>query len=135
MRGAIFHPSITPAQWADVLVIAPLSANTLAKLAIGLCDTLLTCVFRAWDKGRRDKPIVVAPAMNTKMWEDPVTALHLGALRERYAIRTVGPVVKQLACKDVGMGAMAEPRDIAATVMRAWDEACDLRCWNRSLGK
>lgn len=58
-------------KWADVLLVAPLSANTLAKLANGLCDNLLTCVARAWDFSR---PLLVAPAMNTLMWESPFTA-------------------------------------------------------------
>jgi hypothetical protein len=57
-------------RWADVLLIAPLSANTMAKLCAGLCDNLLTCVARAWEVGR--KPVVVAPAMNTAMWEHPL---------------------------------------------------------------
>src|SRR5262249_10521669 len=58
-------------KWADVLVVAPLDANTLAKLAGGLCDNFLTCVFRAWDFAA--KPVVLAPAMNTLMWQSPVT--------------------------------------------------------------
>ena len=64
-------------QWADVAVVAPLSANTLAKAALGLCDNLATCVLRAWDWR---KPLVVAPAMNTMMYEHPVTHEHLGRL-------------------------------------------------------
>ncbi len=55
-------------KWADVFVIAPLDANTLAKLAVGLCDNCLTCVWRAWDTA---KPVVLAPAMNTLMWQNP----------------------------------------------------------------
>src|SRR5262245_2079996 len=51
-------------RWADVLIIAPLDANTLAKLANGLADNCLTCVYRAWDRAR---PVVLAPAMNTLM--------------------------------------------------------------------
>jgi phosphopantothenoylcysteine decarboxylase len=58
-------------RWADVLLVAPLSANSLAKLANGLCDNLLTCVARAWDFR---KPLAVAPAMNTAMWDSPFTA-------------------------------------------------------------
>jgi len=64
----VLHVSLR--RWADVLVIAPLSANTLAKLAGGLCDNLLTCIARAWDVSR---PLLVAPAMNTAMWEHPLT--------------------------------------------------------------
>jgi len=70
--------------WADVLVIAPLTANTLAKMVHGLCDNLLTCIYRAWP---RDKNIIVAPAMNTDMWENYLTYDHLKALQERHTIR------------------------------------------------
>src|SRR6266571_8824584 len=64
-------------RWADILVIAPLDANTLAKLALGLCDNCLTCVWRAWD---RTRPVVLAPAMNTLMWEHSATARHLAQI-------------------------------------------------------
>ncbi|EDQ84779.1 uncharacterized protein MONBRDRAFT_29896 [Monosiga brevicollis MX1] len=69
-RGdAVMHIELR--KWADVLVIAPLSANTMAKLVHGLCDNLVTCIYRAWDLKR---PVLVAPAMNTLMWEHPITA-------------------------------------------------------------
>ncbi|KAL4428241.1 hypothetical protein ABPG75_002330 [Micractinium tetrahymenae] len=97
-------------RWADALVIAPLSANTLAKIASGLCDNLLTCVVRAWDSG---KPLLLAPAMNTFMWESPFTEQHLEVCRQLGAT-VVAPVSKRLACGDVGAGAMAAPADIAA---------------------
>jgi len=77
-RGAdILHIELR--RWADVLVVAPLSANMLAKLAQGLCDDLLSCVVRAWDTrgeidGRR-KRIVVAPAMNSAMWNRELSPL------------------------------------------------------------
>jgi phosphopantothenoylcysteine decarboxylase len=61
-------------RWAELLVIAPLDANTLAKLAAGLADNCLTCVWRAWDPNR---PVILAPAMNTLMWEHPLTFQHL----------------------------------------------------------
>src|SRR5262249_57678031 len=60
-------------RWADLLLIAPLDANTLAKLANGLADNCLTCVWRAWEPSR---PAVLAPAMNTLMWEHPLTGRH-----------------------------------------------------------
>mmetsp|Transcript_18570 Transcript_18570/g.35388 ORF Transcript_18570/g.35388 Transcript_18570/m.35388 type:complete len:188 (-) Transcript_18570:542-1105(-) len=65
-------------RWADILVIAPLSANTLAKMANGICDNLLTCVVRAWDFR---KSMLIAPAMNTFMWESSFTEQHLSVLR------------------------------------------------------
>lgn len=63
--------------WADVLVIAPLTANTLTKMAVGIVDNLLTSLYYAWPK---DKNIVVAPAMNTDMWNNPLTQEHLRIL-------------------------------------------------------
>src|SRR5438552_3021572 len=72
-RGdAVLHIELR--KWADVLCIAPLDANTLAKIANGLADNCLTCVCRAWDLTKR---IVLAPAMNTLMWEHPATRRHL----------------------------------------------------------
>ncbi|BDA50101.1 Phosphopantothenoylcysteine decarboxylase [Coccomyxa sp. Obi] len=102
-------------RWADCLLIAPLSANTLAKVAQGFCDNLLTCVVRAWDFG---KPLLVAPAMNTFMWDSPFTSRHLGTLNELGAT-VIPPVSKKLACGDVGNGAMASPDVIAEAAILA----------------
>jgi phosphopantothenoylcysteine decarboxylase len=101
-------------RWADVLVIAPLDANTLAKLALGLCDNCLTCVWRAWDMTR---PLVLAPAMNTLMWEHPATGRHLAQLAADCPhLHVLPPVSKRLACDDVGVGAMASVAEVAAAV-------------------
>ncbi|KAK9805539.1 hypothetical protein WJX72_003945 [[Myrmecia] bisecta] len=102
-------------RWADVMVIAPLSANTMAKLAHGLSDNLLTCVVRAWDF---NKPLLVAPAMNTYMWESPFTTQHINVLTT-LGVKVIPPVSKKLACGDVGGGAMASPEDIAAHIRAA----------------
>ncbi|XP_076927651.1 phosphopantothenoylcysteine decarboxylase HAL3a-like [Bidens hawaiensis] len=99
-------------QWADIMVIAPLSANTLAKIAGGLCDNLLMSIIRAWDY---EKPIFVAPAMNTYMWTNPFTEKHLMTVDE-LGINLIPPVSKWLACGDYGTGAMAEPSIIFGTV-------------------
>jgi len=85
-------------KWADLTLIAPLSANTLAKLANGICDNLLTSFARAWDIR---KPFVVAPAMNTFMWEHPFTGNQLKVL-ETLNIKIISPVSKVLACGDTG---------------------------------
>ncbi|XP_072291930.1 phosphopantothenoylcysteine decarboxylase isoform X2 [Eucyclogobius newberryi] len=61
-------------RWAHLFIIAPLDANTLAKIANGICDNLLTCVVRAWDMSR---PLLFCPAMNTAMWNHPITAEHV----------------------------------------------------------
>jgi phosphopantothenoylcysteine decarboxylase len=99
-------------KWADIMVIAPLSANTLAKIAGGLCDNLLTCIVRAWDYS---KPLFVAPAMNTFMWNNPFTERHLQTISQ-LGIRSIPPVTKKLACGDYGNGAMAETSQIYAFV-------------------
>ena len=81
-----------------------MDANTLAKAANGLCDNLLTCVLRAWDLGR--KPVIVCPAMNTAMWEHPLSHRQLRDLKS-LGYHVVPPIEKELVCGDVGMGAMA----------------------------
>jgi len=96
--------------WADIAVIAPLSANTLAKLANGLADNLLTSVMRAWDF-KKMKPILIAPAMNTMMWEHPVTNQHLETL-SNWGYTIVPPISKTLVCGETGMGAMASVESI-----------------------
>ncbi|ETV96286.1 hypothetical protein, variant [Aphanomyces invadans] len=90
--------------WADVLCIAPLSANTMAKLAHGLCDNLLTCVARAWSP---TKPVIVAPAMNTQMYQHRVTSSQLALLRS-FGYTVVPPVSKTLACGEVGTSLAVE---------------------------
>ena len=102
-------------KWADCMIIAPLSANTLAKLANGICDNLLTCVARAWDL--EEKPMWVAPAMNTAMWKHPVTDEQAKKL-EQWGVKFVDPQTKRLACGDFGMGAMASPEEISSAIVR-----------------
>ncbi|XP_072051035.1 phosphopantothenoylcysteine decarboxylase-like isoform X1 [Amphiura filiformis] len=105
-------------RWADILVIAPLDANTLAKIAGGLCDNLLTCIVRAWDLKR---PLLFCPAMNTHMWEHPITAKHIETLLG-YGYREVKCVEKTLACGDKGYGAMAEVPTIVNAVLEALEQ-------------
>eukprot|EP01108_Squamamoeba_japonica_P000263 TRINITY_DN1043_c0_g1_i1.p1 TRINITY_DN1043_c0_g1~~TRINITY_DN1043_c0_g1_i1.p1 ORF type:complete len:188 (-),score=48.67 TRINITY_DN1043_c0_g1_i1:135-698(-) len=90
-------------KWADAMLIAPLSANTLAKISNGQCDNLLTCVVRAWDY---ERPLLLAPAMNTLMWSHVFTEQQLDRMTSLGAT-VVPPVAKTLACGDVGVGAMA----------------------------
>ncbi|KAJ1725856.1 hypothetical protein LPJ61_005610 [Coemansia biformis] len=109
-------------KWADICVIAPLDANTMAKVANGFCDNLLTCVLRAWDM---TKPRIVCPAMNPMMWEHPITAAQTATL-DSLGFTVVSPISKTLACGDIGMGAMAEPEIIAkAVVMQLVPSAAD----------
>ena len=139
-RGdAVLH--IEFRKWADLLVVAPLDANTLAKFALGISDNFLTCIFRAWDFTR---PVILAPAMNTLMWQNPATLRHLRQLMADFArdppapsftlsdapeafakhapgIVLIPPQAKRLACGDIGIGAMAEVVSIAESV-RQWAE-------------
>ncbi len=95
---------------ADLLVIAPLTANTMAKLAHGLADDVLTEAALA-HRG----PVLVAPAMNTRMWEHPATQANAATLRER-GVELIGPESGELAEGEVGAGRMAEPEAIAARI-------------------
>jgi len=105
--------------WADIMILAPLDANTLAKIANGMCDNLLTCILRAWDPSR---PVVACPAMNTNMWEHSFTAKHLSVLTDTLGFRVVAPISKLLACGDLGVGAMAEPETIVKYTQQVLEE-------------
>ncbi len=101
------------AQWAEVVVIAPATSHTLARLALGLSDDFLTTVCAAWDG-----PLVLAPAMHTTMWRQPVLQGHVATLIERGA-RIVGPVSGPLASGESGAGRLAEAAEIADAVAAA----------------
>jgi phosphopantothenoylcysteine decarboxylase len=101
--------------WADILVLAPLTANTMAKMCSGICDNLITSVTRAWDF---QKPIVFAPAMNTLMWHNWATPIQVAMLQNLGAF-LVPPISKELACGDEGEGAMARIEDIVAKAKEA----------------
>lgn len=79
-------------KWADIAIIAPLSANSLAKLSNGIADNLLTSVMRAWDFS---KPCLIAPAMNTAMWEHPATNQQLNILQS-WGYTIIPPISKTL---------------------------------------
>ncbi|MEA2387001.1 MAG: phosphopantothenoylcysteine decarboxylase / phosphopantothenate---cysteine ligase [Thermoleophilaceae bacterium] len=95
---------------ADLLVIAPLTANTLAKLAHGLADNVLTEAALA-----HQGPVLVAPAMNTRMWEHEATQANAATLRAR-GVELMGPEAGELAEGEVGLGRMSEPEAIAARI-------------------
>lgn len=120
-------------KWAHVLLIAPLSANSMAKMTMGFADNLLLSIIRAWDTTgivdggfKNKKPlIVVAPAMNTAMWNHPITKKQLSILRDEWGytdatdegwVSILNPVEKPLACGDTGNGAMMDWRDIVNAV-------------------
>ena len=93
---------------ADLLIVAPATADLLARMRAGIADDLATTVLLA-----TDKPVLVAPAMNVRMWEHPATVDNLAALRRR-GIHVVGPDSGEMACGEYGPGRMAEPAAIAA---------------------
>ena len=99
------------AKWADVVCLAPLSANTLSKLACGLADDALSTVVMAIPRGI---PVVLGPAMNTEMWAHPVVQRNLGWLADLDRYIVVDPVDKRLACGDHGPGGLATPEDLLA---------------------
>jgi len=142
--GSLIIPHIILKDWAEVFLIAPLTANTLAKISNGIADNLLTCIFRAWNM---NKPIVLAPAMNTNMWKHPITKKNIWDLQNTYSVSfsewyqetggirytddsllidkkmrytsrmyIVLPVEKKLACGAFGKGALAPIHNIVDLV-------------------
>ncbi len=97
---------------ADLVVVAPATADLLAKMAAGLAGDLATTALLA-----TDKPILAAPAMNVRMWEHPATRANLELLRAR-GVHLVGPNEGDMACGEWGMGRMAEPEEIVAAAER-----------------
>ena len=98
-------------QAADLIVIAPATANSIAKLAAGIADDLLGNTVLA-----STAPVVIAPAMHTEMWQNPATVANVALLRSR-GVHVVGPAVGQLTGKDSGAGRMSEPDDIVAAAL------------------
>ncbi len=111
---------IAEAQWADVLVVAPATANILAKFAHGIADDFLSTLYLA-----TTSPVIVAPAMNVNMWNHAATQGNLETLRQR-GVGIVEPGTGDLACGMVGAGRMAEPETIAAAVVSALGRRHDL---------
>ncbi|GBL05716.1 bifunctional phosphopantothenoylcysteine decarboxylase/phosphopantothenate--cysteine ligase CoaBC [Glaciecola sp. KUL10] len=98
------------ARWADVFVVAPATANTIAKLAYGLADDLLTTLALA-----TKAPIAIAPAMNQQMWAAPATLTNIDILKSR-GVFQIGPGAGEQACGDVGYGRMLEPIEIVEAI-------------------
>ena len=99
------------ADWADAVVVAPATANMIGKVANGICDDLLSttlCVF--WDK-----PVLFAPAMNNRMWANPIVQRNINQL-EQMKFAFVGPGTGRLACGVEAVGRMAEPSQIVDAI-------------------
>ena len=101
---------------ADLVVVAPATADLLAKMAHGLADDLATAVLLA-----TDKQVLAAPAMNLRMWEHPATRRNMATLRAD-GIAFVGPEEGEMACGEYGLGRMAEPEAILAAIERFFGE-------------
>ena len=97
---------ISLSRWADMIIVAPATANTISKLSAGSSDDLASTVILA-----SDKDIFLTPAMNVRMWEHPSTKQNLNKLRS-YGYKIIGPEIGDMACGEFGEGKMTEPKDI-----------------------
>ena len=101
---------ISLSRWADLIVIAPATANTISKLAQGTTDDLASTVVLA-----SDKDIILAPAMNVRMWEHPTTKINIKKLKE-FGYKLIGPEVGDMACGEYGEGKMSDPSVITEEI-------------------
>ena len=108
-ENAMGHINLT--RWADVMVIAPATANIVAKCAHGIADDLVSTLFLA-----TQCPVYMAPAMNQAMWANPVTQDNISRL-QRWGVRIIGPSSGEQACGENGLGRMTEPSEICAELM------------------
>ncbi len=109
--GAMDH--LRPSETADLLLVAPATANIIGKLANGIADDLVSTLLLG-----ADCPVMLAPAMNTRMWQHPAVQRNVAFLREQ-GVRLVGPAEGRLACGTSGPGRMSEPDEIYAAVRAA----------------
>ncbi len=102
---------ISLAEQADVVVVAPATANIIAKIAAGMCDDLLsTTLCVCWNK-----PVIIAPAMNSNMWSNPVVQKNVETIKQM-KFTLIGPDSGRLACGSAGPGRMTEPQDIVKAI-------------------
>lgn len=124
VRSELFDPSaeaamghIELARWADLIVIAPASADLMARLAHGMADDLLSTLCLA-----STAPLWLAPAMNQQMWEHAATQANVATLQQRQ-VRMLGPDSGDQACGETGPGRMQQPADIASAILAHFDLA------------
>jgi phosphopantothenoylcysteine decarboxylase/phosphopantothenate--cysteine ligase len=103
------------ADWADLIVVAPATANILGKTANGICDDLLSTILCASWPLVRSEMTLLAPAMNTNMWTNPAVQGNVATMKER-GFQFIGPAEGRLACGAEGPGRMSEPQDILAAI-------------------
>ncbi|MDB9831913.1 bifunctional phosphopantothenoylcysteine decarboxylase/phosphopantothenate--cysteine ligase CoaBC [Candidatus Pelagibacter sp.] len=101
---------ISLSRWADIILVAPATANTISKLSTGSSDDLASTVILA-----SDKDIFLTPSMNVRMWEHPSTKQNLNKLKS-YGYKIIGPEIGDMACGEFGEGKMTEPKDIFQTI-------------------
>ena len=106
---------IALADWADIVVVAPATANIIGKIAHGICDDLLSTMLCTCWPLIESGAVLVAPAMNDKMWSNPAVQNNVETIR-KMGIQMVGPVEGRLACGTEGLGRMAEPQDIIEAI-------------------
>ena len=107
---------ISLSRWADIILVAPATANTISKLSAGSSDDLASTVILA-----SDKDVFLTPAMNVRMWEHPSTKQNLNKLKS-YGYKIIGPEVGDMACGEFGEGKMTDPKDIFQTIKAYFGE-------------
>ena len=119
------HPEsqhVGVARWADIIVIAPATANILAKLAAGLTDDVVSLALSAVPRkqdGAPVPPVLLAPAMNAQMWENPANLRNVETVTKLLGYRLIGPEEGWQACRTRGVGRMSEPEAIVAAGVAA----------------
>lgn len=106
---------ISLAEWADLLILAPASANTISKLSKGICDNLLTTVVFALFQ---DRMVLVAPAMNSNMWNNPIIRSNVNFLKSLPNFKILEPRRGILACGREDIGVMVEPEEILKEIQK-----------------
>ena len=101
--------------WADIIVVAPATANIIGKIANGICDDLLSTTLCAAGRLIRSEAVFLAPAMNNNMWNNPAVQRNVTMVKET-GFQLIGPVEGRLACGTEGIGRMSEPKDILKVV-------------------
>ena len=102
-------------EWADVVVVAPATANILSKIANGICDDMLSTILCACWPLVESSAVLLAPAMNNNMWANPAVQNNIKILKER-GYQFIGPEEGRLACGTEGIGRMSEPQQIIEAI-------------------
>lgn len=108
---------ISLVDWADIVVVAPATANIIGKVANGICDDLLSTILCAATELIKSRTALLAPAMNDNMWSNPAVQRNIKTVKEM-SFQLIGPVKGRLACGTEGIGRMSEPQDILEAIQR-----------------